>query len=112
MPKLSKNSLEKRFACQYCGESCRTRQGLSGHIQFKHTSPKKKLNAVDMAADLKGKFDTWRICVQKIGYPPEISEAGDRLMSRWKILREYFHTLGIDLDDKDFKYFMLHNFDY
>jgi len=41
MPKLTKDSLKKRFTCQYCGESVRTRQGLSGHIQFKH--PKGKI---------------------------------------------------------------------
>ena len=36
MPKLSQDSLKKRFSCQYCDKSFRTRQGLSGHIQFKH----------------------------------------------------------------------------
>jgi hypothetical protein len=36
MPKLKDDSLKKRFTCQYCGKSFPTRQGLSGHIQFKH----------------------------------------------------------------------------
>jgi len=36
MPKLSDEALEKRFQCDYCGDTFRTRQGLSGHIQFKH----------------------------------------------------------------------------
>lgn len=36
MPKLKEDSLKKRFTCQYCGKSFPTRQGLSGHIQFKH----------------------------------------------------------------------------
>lgn len=112
MPQLSYDSLAKRFTCQHCGDSFRTRQGLSGHVQFKHTSPKKKLNAVDMVVDIKDKLDIWKICVQTIGYPTEISQAGDRLIRRWMILRQYFHILGTDLDDKDFKYFMLHNFDY
>ena len=38
MPKLSKQTLEKRFSCSHCGQTFRTRQGLSGHIQFKHPS--------------------------------------------------------------------------
>ena len=36
MPKLSQQTLEKRFPCPHCGKTFRTRQGLSGHIQFKH----------------------------------------------------------------------------
>jgi septum formation topological specificity factor MinE len=44
MPKLSQDTLEKRFPCSTCGKSFRTRQGLSGHVQYKHSkgvSPKK-----------------------------------------------------------------------
>jgi hypothetical protein len=36
MPKLSQQTLEKRFLCTNCGQTFRTRQGLSGHIQYKH----------------------------------------------------------------------------
>ena len=36
MPKLKEDSLKKRYACPHCEKSFRTRQGLSGHIQFKH----------------------------------------------------------------------------
>ena len=36
MPRLSQSTLEKRFQCPHCGETFRTRQGLSGHIQWKH----------------------------------------------------------------------------
>lgn len=36
MPKLSEHTLEKMFPCPYCEEFLRTRQGLSGHIQWKH----------------------------------------------------------------------------
>jgi len=112
MPKLSKNSLEKRFTCQYCSRSLRTRQGLSGHIQFKHATSKKKSNTVDMAKDVEKKLEIWKVCVRTIGYPPEVSQAGDRLIRKWRILREYSHLLGTDLNDKDFKHFILHNFDY
>jgi hypothetical protein len=36
MPKLKEDYLKKRYTCQYCGKSFPTKQGLSGHIQFKH----------------------------------------------------------------------------
>jgi uncharacterized C2H2 Zn-finger protein len=48
MPKLTQQTLEKRFPCPHCGETFRTRQGLSGHIQFKHptgTGEETKSNA-------------------------------------------------------------------
>lgn len=38
MPKLSQRTLEKRFHCPHCSATFRTRQGLSGHIQFKHSA--------------------------------------------------------------------------
>jgi len=36
MPKLKEDSLKKTFTCPHCDKSFRTRQGLAGHIQFKH----------------------------------------------------------------------------
>jgi uncharacterized Zn-finger protein len=36
MPKLKEDSLKKRHVCHYCGKSFPTKQGLAGHIQFKH----------------------------------------------------------------------------
>ena len=112
MPKLSENSLEKRFTCHYCDKSFRTRQGLSGHIQYKHAPYNKKSNAVDMATDLKLKLTTWEICSKTFGFPQQATQEGDQLIRRWIIMRHYFHILGIELDDKDFKYFMLQHFDY
>ena len=36
MPTLSQKTLDKMFECPYCEKLFRTRNGLSGHIQFKH----------------------------------------------------------------------------
>ncbi|MDP2719281.1 MAG: hypothetical protein Q8P44_05575, partial [Dehalococcoidia bacterium] len=55
MPKLSQATLEKRFQCGYCAKTLRSRQGLSGHIQFKHMDffkPLKKVKRVDKKDDM------------------------------------------------------------
>ncbi len=108
----NKNALQKYFMCQHCGKSFRTRQGLSGHIQFKHGPYKTKPSAWDMAADIRKKLDIWQICVKTLGYPTEVSKAGRQALHRWDILRSYFNVLGIAVDDRDFKLFMLQNFNY
>ena len=108
----NKNALQKNFMCQHCGKSFRTRQGLSGHVQFKHGPHKKKPSAWDIAADIRKKLDIWQISVKTLGYPTEVSEAGRQALHRWDILCAYFNVLGIDVDDRDFKHFMLQNFDY
>jgi len=55
VPKLSKQTLEKRFQCPKCGKSIRSRQGLSGHIQFKHSAGavKEEPDIVDEAFKIK-----------------------------------------------------------
>jgi len=65
-----------------------------------------------MAADIRKKLDIWQICVRTLGYPTEVSQAGKQALHRWDILRSYFDVLGIDVDDRDFKLFMLQNFNY
>lgn len=40
---LHKDPLNKNFPCKKCGKLFRTRQGLSGHIQFKHGTKKNTL---------------------------------------------------------------------
>jgi hypothetical protein len=36
MPVLGEKTLGKRFLCEFCQKTFRTRQGLHGHMQFKH----------------------------------------------------------------------------
>jgi len=42
----NEDPLTKGFICNYCGKAFRTRQGLSGHIQWKHGA-KQKLEQID-----------------------------------------------------------------
>lgn len=108
----NKSALQKNFSCQHCGKSFRTRQGLSGHIQFKHVPHKEEPSTWDMVKDSKEKLDIWQICVEELGYPTEVSQAGKRILDRWQIVCVYFHMLGLKVDDRDFKHFVLQNFDY
>ena len=75
---MYEHPLHKKFLCQHCGESFRTRQGLSGHIQFKHhaKTESQKLDdkhIQDKAIELKtwgpliglSKEDTARVIIER-----------------------------------------------
>lgn len=113
MPKLSQNSLEKRFVCQTCGRSVRTRQGLSGHMQFRHSAgAKSQHDIMDVIKDSSAKLLTWQTYVRAAGFPPEAAAAGERLIDRWTLLSGYLDIVGIKVNGVDFKYFMLDHFEY
>jgi uncharacterized C2H2 Zn-finger protein len=113
MPKLSKHSLEKMFPCPYCGVLFRTRQGLSGHIQFKHQPPQKNIDAYEKKAlGLAKKIRVWKQMKYGQGQslPKHIHEQGLNILQRWAFLLSYFYNLGVELGDNDFKNFFIHNF--
>ena len=109
MPKLSEKTLEKRFQCEYCGETFRTRQGLSGHIQFKHHAvfgPKSEAQQIDMSfirSKLKG-ITVWKATNQ---LPQPTTEAMLNLLMNWHHVRYFFSMLDIDLTKQDFKTYLL-----
>ena len=106
----NKDPLGKKFLCQHCGKSFRTRQGLSGHIQFKHQSDTTKPDFLQIVKGLALKHEIWKISVNTMGYPSEIAQAGDQVLKRWEVLCYYFDLLKLRLNDSDFKNFMLQNF--
>lgn len=59
MPKLSKEALEKRYPCEYCGKSFRNRAGLSGHIQFRHGMNHKKQLELNLTGKRLVDFSIW-----------------------------------------------------
>jgi hypothetical protein len=119
MPKLSTKALEKRFKCDYCGETVRTRQGLSGHIQFKHQAPYKpvaKTTAYKPATKDTKAIDTSFILSKKIeidlwrnvnGLSKSTSDDIVMLFVRWGIVRGFFNMLDIELTEQDFKTYLL-----
>jgi hypothetical protein len=113
MSKLSQNSLDKMFACQYCGDLFRTRQGLSGHIQFKHRPPQENGDTYEKKMlDLAKKTKVWKEMTLGSGEPltKKIQEQGINILQRWLFLLGYFHKFNIELSDNDFKNFFIHNF--
>ena len=106
MPKLSAEALAKRFECPYCEKTLRTRQGLSGHIQFKHGSGQQ---STEMDA-------AWLVRqVSKIekafGSVWELSEAAVRarmeILRVWPEVTALANTIGITLNRQDFKNYFL-----
>jgi len=111
MPKLNKNSLEKRFICEYCGEPIRTRQGLSGHIQFKHKLLQNSNSTyTDKLLQLHKRLKLWRISAKEKDFSKDMAKLGEDILYRWQILIGYFDLLNIKLSDNDFKNFFIQNF--
>ncbi len=113
MPRLSEKTLEKRFKCDYCGETFRTRQGLSGHIQFKHhayyepvTNAKQSTKEIDMRfiSSKQKNLMMWRA---SNGLSKSTNDNVARLLVNWGMVRSLFNKLGIDLTDEDFKTYLL-----
>jgi hypothetical protein len=108
-PKLSEKTLEKRFQCEYCGETFRTRQGLSGHIQFKHATGYKeasKTQEVDMKFILsKSKHvSSWKATNL---LSQQTNEAISKLVFNWYHVSNFFKALDLELTEQDFKTYLL-----
>lgn len=113
MPRLSEKTLEKRFQCSYCGETFRSRQGLSGHIQFKHqgyfepsAEAGQSLKATEKGFILSKQqsFLKWRV---SSGLPKSTTDNVAILLVNWDRVRNLFSMLGIELTDEDFKTYLL-----
>jgi len=136
MSKLSEKTLEKRFQCDYCGKTFRTRQGLSGHIQFKHQTLNKPesgyapLGFVTKDMLSKSVAKKKEIINEKItkkidsrfimskqkdiltwraisGLSKSTDDAITRLLVSWGYIISFFNTLDIELTEHDFKTYLL-----
>jgi len=101
----TKDPLNKKFQCKHCGNFFRTRQGLSGHIQFKHGT---KNNAVLIAGEditeIKAKLEAvWGIL--------ELSESTTQriktILNNWITVVLICDSIGIDLNKQDFKNYFI-----
>ena len=101
MPKLSAEALKKRHKCHICGVTLRTRQGLSGHIRFKHPSGHEQpLFSIEEAAQWLERARIFGVSEQ------DIKELKD-VIAWWAMLEYVFSTQPIKLDKTDFKNFLL-----
>ncbi len=105
MPKLSEDSLKKRFVCQYCGEPIRTRQGLSGHIQWKHAT-----GGVTQHEDinyLSTKANEWVKYGTIIFLSPAEIHDQQNILKNWSNVRLFCKHLHIKLSNTDFKNYLV-----
>ena len=97
----TKDPLNKKFPCKQCGKLFRTRQGLSGHIQFKHGTKQNTL-AIDVKdiAELK-------IILEAIegilGLSKSKSQMIKAILDNWINITSICDPLGIHLNKQDFK---------
>lgn len=101
------NPLYKGFTCPHCGKALRTRQGLSGHIQFIHgiTGQKKSKKEVEFEITMNGIPDT--LTVWKLGSKPSKFEyeAVVDMILWWTNVKLLVEGFGLELNEQD-----LHNY--
>ena len=105
MPKLSEKSLDKRYACQYCDDTFRTLQGLSGHVQFKHSKGQKtyEMDAKEIMSKLKRlEFfgSSWELS-------PSAINARRHILKKWVEAQALCNYLDIKLNKQDFKNYVM-----
>jgi len=97
----TKDPLNKKFPCKHCHKLFRTRQGLSGHIQFKHSTKK---NALAIAAqdilDIKIKLKTVK---DIMNLPKPTAQRIEAILDNWLNVVYICTSAGIDLNKQDFK---------
>ena len=97
----TKDPLNKKFLCKQCGKLFRTRQGLSGHIQFKHGTKQNTL-AIDVKdiAELK-------IILEAIegilGLSKSKSQMINAILDNWINITSICDPFDIHLNKQDFK---------
>ena len=104
MPKLSTDSLNKRFPCQYCGDSFRTRQGLSGHIQWKHQRKDSKLPDItltlEIAIKLKMLKERHDLSKSELAAMVDVTEW-------WSVVEPFCKAFDIELNQQDLKNYLI-----
>ena len=105
MPKLSEDSLKKSFVCQYCGKPFRTRQGLSGHIQFKHS-----IGQASSITDMRSIISQAKYLEsagEAVGLSTAKSKHQARILTRWLEVEAVLDFLHIKVNNQDLKNYML-----
>jgi len=97
--------LTKKFICNYCGKAFRTRQGLSGHIQWKHGA-KQKPKQID---DEHIFSEVTRVALWggAWGLSESAIEARQKILLDWLEVGALCDFLHIDLNTQDFKYYLI-----
>lgn len=102
---MYEHPLHKKFPCQHCGESFRTRQGLSGHIQFKHHA-KTKPQQIDDNHILDKAITLTRLG-PLMGLSKEDTAAWVKILTHWSRVQILSQYVGIELKPQDFKLYLI-----
>jgi hypothetical protein len=113
MPKLTQKTLEKRFQCPFCGETTRTRNGLSGHIQFKHASGVQPSKQAEEKGFQIEPDQVTRVALQKklsalIGQAlidEDVEEAN--IKADWFLISDFLKGQKIVLNKADYKSYLI-----
>ena len=96
MEPLHKDPLNKKFPCKQCGKLFRTRQGLSGHIQFKHGTKQNTLQiAIDDILLIKIKL---KAIAGIMDLPVSTTQMIKSILDNWLNIVRICSPLGIDLN--------------
>jgi len=97
----TKDPLNKKFLCKHCGKLFRTRQGLSGHIQFKHGT---KQNTLAIAVkDIMELKIILKAIEGILGLSKSKTQMIEAILDNWINVTSICGPLGIDLNKQDFK---------
>ena len=105
MYQIYTDPLQKKFVCKHCGKAVRTRQGLSGHIQFVH-SAKQKIEQIDNTY-IMSKGTKLDILGKVAGWSESTIKARKAILVNWLDVQLFCKMLGIDLSKQDFKNYLI-----
>ena len=97
--------LNKKFPCKQCGKLFRTRQGLSGHIQFVH-STKQKIEKID-SSYVSSKLSELDMLGEAAGWSKSSIQARKTILLNWLDIQIFCKILDIDLSKQDFKNYLI-----
>lgn len=101
----NKDPLAKKFICKYCGKAFRTRQGLSGHIQFRHGALQKP-QQIDNTY-ISSKIKDVALFGAAWGLSKSAIKARQMALADWLEVRGLCEFLDINVNAQDFKYYLI-----
>ena len=104
----SEGPLSKKFICNYCGKAFRTRQGLSGHIQWKHGAKQKPQEIdTDLLLSKAAELKMWK---EAFGLSQSAFQAMLNILVSWHTVQSFCGIFGIELNAQDFKNYLIASF--
>ena len=97
--------LNKKFICNYCDKAFRTRQGLSGHIQWGHGA-KQQPEQIDEVY-IMSKMGSVGVWGGVWGLSESAIEARQKILADWLEVQGLCDFLNINLNAQDFKYYLI-----